>query len=160
MLELFAGAGDDPSIQSRLQDYPVTLAYVAERPWLGRGAGTFLPDRYVLLDNQYLGLLASSGIVGLVSFLVLLLGSIWVCLRIRRLSGDEDDRHLALALAATLTVAFVTSATFDSLSFTTFAGVLFMLLGSVGALHRATVFDPGGDRVEPTTSNVPTGAHR
>ena len=160
MLELFTGAGEDPSIQSRLEDYPVTLAYVAERPWLGRGAGTFLPDEYVLLDNQYLGLLASSGIVGMLSFLLLLLGPIWVCLRIRRLSADEADRHLALALAATLTVALVTSATFDSLSFTTFAGVLFMLIGSVGALQRATVADGQDDRDQRAASTTSTGALR
>ena len=159
MLKLFTGAGEDPSIQSRLEDYPVTLEYVQERPWLGRGAGTFLPDEYVLLDNQYLGILASSGIVGLLSLLLLLLGPIWVCLWIRRHTRDQGDRHLALALAATLTVAFVTSATFDSLSFTTFAGVLFMLIGSVGALHRATVRSPDGAPVQavPTT---PTGVSR
>lgn len=156
MLELFTGAGEDPSVQSRLQDYPVTLAYVRERPWFGRGPGTFLPDDYVLLDNQYLGMLASSGVVGLLAMLLLLLGPIWVCLTVRRLSSDEDDRHLALALAAALAVAAVTSATFDSLSFTTFAGVTFMLIGAVGALYRAAVPGRSDEHALPHTAYAPS----
>ncbi len=42
----------------------------SEAPVFGRGYGTLLPDRYLLLDNQYLGSLVETGIVGLVLLVV------------------------------------------------------------------------------------------
>lgn len=138
MLLLFTGSGEDPSIQTRLQDYPIVLSYFVERPWLGRGAGTFGPDDYVLLDNQYLGAVASSGLVGLLALVLLYVGPVMVGLTIRARADDDETRHLALALIAGMAVVTVASATFDSFAFTTFTGAMFVLVGSIGALHRTT----------------------
>jgi O-antigen ligase len=133
---LFTDALDDPSVQSRTNDYAVAVDYINERPWFGRGAGTFIPDQYILLDNQLLNTLISTGIIGLAAFLALFLGGYWMLRSIRLRGADEETRHLAQALAASILVGLVSSTLFDSLSFTGFACVFFLLLGASGALWR------------------------
>ncbi|WP_418606295.1 O-antigen ligase family protein [Georgenia sp. SUBG003] len=74
----FLGAAEDDSVTARLDDYPVVDKFFAESPWIGRGLGTFLPEEYVLLDNQYLMSLVEGGIVLLgatIAFFVLALAS-------------------------------------------------------------------------------------
>lgn len=146
---LFTGYKNDPSYVGRAEDYAEAIAYLNARPFFGRGPGTFLPEKYRLLDNQWLLSLVSTGWVGTAAFAVLLLSGVLIALKIRRLTIDEETRHLAQALIAGIVVAAVTSYTFDSLFFTTFAGVLFLMLGAVGTLLRLTrerdrAFDPRG----------------
>ena len=69
---LFTNAGD-PSVQGRTDDYAIVFAFIGQRPWFGRGAGTFMPERYILLDNQFLNTWVSQGMVGLAAFLLLVL---------------------------------------------------------------------------------------
>lgn len=133
---LFTGIENDPSYQGRQADYAETLAYVADRPWLGRGPGTFLPDKYRLLDNQWLLSLVSTGWIGVIAIATLLLSAILIAIRVRRETLDAETRHLAQALIAAVVVAAATSYTFDSLTFTTFAAVTFLLVGVTGALLR------------------------
>jgi hypothetical protein len=139
---LFTSAEDDPSVQNRLSDYPVVQAYVAERPVLGRGLATFLPDLYVLLDNQLLLSAVTTGFIGLAAFVALFLGGALVGRSVRHHGANDADRHLGQALAAALLGGLVASATFDSFFFPTFVGVTFLGLGAVGALRRLGV--PGG----------------
>ncbi len=70
---LFLHMFEDDSYEGRRQDYSVVGRFIKERPLFGRGFGTFLPERYVYLDNQYLGLLIELGIVGMLAFFVILL---------------------------------------------------------------------------------------
>ena len=49
--------------------YAIAGEFIGRAPIFGRGFSTFLPS-YRILDNQYLGLLIETGIVGLVAFLV------------------------------------------------------------------------------------------
>jgi O-antigen ligase len=143
---LFRNAETDPSVQSRLRDYPIIEGYFADRPWLGRGLGTFLPKKYIQLDNQLLATLVTSGLVGLAVLLVLFGGGYFVARSIRHHATDESARHLGHVLAASLIAALVASGTFDSMAFPTFAGVVFLLIGAVGALfrlRRAPASSPG-----------------
>lgn len=133
---LFSNASDDPSVQGRTDDYSIVFTYVGERPWFGRGAGTFMPERYILLDNQYLNTLASQGVVGLAALLLLTLGAYWLARSVRLRGADDETRHLAQALAASVMAAVVVSTTFDSLSFTGFTCLLFLVIGAAGALWR------------------------
>lgn len=133
---LFTNAENDPSVQGRTDDYAIVGPMIAERPWLGRGAGTFIPERYILLDNQFLNSLVSSGLLGLAALLILLAGGHWLARAVRLRGADQETRHLAQALAATLLVAMASSATFDSFSFTGFTCMVFLLLGVIGALWR------------------------
>ena len=143
---LFTNLGSDPSVQGRTQDYGPLFTYVADRPWFGRGPGTFLPERYILLDNEILSSLVSTGYVGLIALLGLLATAYFVARSVARHGVDDCTRHLGQALATTVLVAVVTSFTFDSLAFATFGGTLFIVIGAAGALGRL--------RDEPSISTV------
>ena len=133
---LFSNLDNDPSVEGRTEDYDIVMPMIYDRLWLGRGAGTFMPERYVLLDNQFLNSLASGGLLGLIGILGLFVGGIGLARSIRRRAAADQDRHLAQALSAALAACLVTSFTFDSLSFAQFSSLLWILLGMVGALWR------------------------
>lgn len=132
----FLNFGNDPSIINRRVDYAATRSYLQDRPWFGRGPGTFVPEIYRVLDNQILGSLLELGLVGTTTVVAIFVGTYSLGRHVRRRADSEADAHLGQALAATATVAFVASLTFDSLSFPTFAALLFILLGLSGALWR------------------------
>ena len=134
---LFAGS-NDPSVQGRLEDYDYVAPFIRERPWLGRGVGTWLPELYQLLDNQWLGTLVTTGIVGVVGLAVLYLTGIIVAARVRRFAKTESDRDLAAVLAVAIGVMAVTAFTFDALFFSTYLFTMHLLLGLAGAMWRLT----------------------
>ncbi len=134
---LFAGE-NDPSVQGRLEDYAYVTPFIQERPWFGRGVGTFLPELYQLLDNQWMTTLVSSGIVGVVGLAGLYLSGMLVAARVRRFARNGSDRDLAAVLTVAIGVAAFTGYTYDSMYFTTFLITLHVLLGLTGALWRVT----------------------
>lgn len=132
----FLNYEDDPSIINRRADYAAVSSYVSDRPWLGRGPGTFVPEIYRVLDNQFLGTLIEQGALGVVSLATLLTGACVLARAVRVRAASEPDAHLGQALLATILVAVVASFTFDSLAFPTFSGLLFVLIGLTGAAWR------------------------
>jgi hypothetical protein len=155
---LFTNLENDPSVEGRTRDYQIVFPMIYDRPILGRGVGTFLPERYIVLDNQVLYTLVSSGVVGLIAFFGLFGGGMAIARSIRRRARATEDRHLAQALCASLAAALVSAFTFDALGFVQFRSMLCVTLGLVGALWRlshadardpvVTEKDPGG-RVRP-----------
>jgi O-antigen ligase len=139
---LFTNWNSDPSIEGRTQDYSIVFDYIERRPWFGRGPGTFLPARYIVLDNEMLYTLVTIGYVGLIAMALVFFTAIAAARRVSRSGGDDTTRHLAQALMAPVVAALVVSFTFDSLSFSMFAGVLFFVFGVIGALWR---LDRAGD---------------
>ena len=135
---LFTGASNDASTQSRTDSYSLAFEFIARTPFFGRGFLTFLPE-YRILDDQYLGLLIETGIVGLAAFLGLLVSGALEGLRVRRLSANPRDGSLGVALAASIASALASFALFDAFAFPMAAGVIFLVLGSVGALRRIAV---------------------
>ncbi|MFB9239218.1 O-antigen ligase family protein [Plantactinospora siamensis] len=134
---LFAGE-KDPSIQGRTEDYAYVLPFIRERPWFGRGTGTWLPELYQLLDNQWLQNLVTTGVVG-VAGLVLLFGSgVVLAGRVRRFTRSARDRDLAAVLTVVIGVAAASAFTFDAFYYTTYFLTLHLLLGLAGALWRVT----------------------
>ena len=133
---LFLNASTDPSTLGRLDDYNAVWYYFGLEPWTGRGVGTFIPSLYRTLDNQYLGTLVESGIVGLVALLALLGGGVLTAFVIAERVEDRSERSLAAALAAGLAVPLVSFVTFDGLAFPMCAGITFLLLGAVASLWR------------------------
>jgi len=128
----FFGNSDD-STQARTADYAGVAQYIEQRPFFGRGYGTFIPSLYRFTDNMYLLSMVEIGAVGVLAVLVLFLTG-WRCGRLgRRLSTDPSRRELGQSFAASMAAALVLSATFDSLGFPMFAGLLFLLLGLSGA---------------------------
>lgn len=154
---LFTSFSQDPSIAGRTQDYDYVGRFIAERPWLGRGFGTFVPDLYTTLDNQYLGQIVETGYVGLAALLTLLGSGVVVAWRIRRRTTDPDQRGLAVALAAAAIVPLVTFVTFDGMAFSVVTGFTFLVLGCVGAAARLY---PGVPPVGPAASGVRQERHR
>lgn len=131
---LFTYWDSDPSISGRTSDYEVVAGYVAERPWLGRGPGTWIPSRYIILDNEWLGRLLEVGLIGMLLLLLLLTTAFILAKRVGRWASNPSDRHLGHALGAALAGVMVVSGTFDALSFGTFAVTTYTLLGCAGAL--------------------------
>jgi PST family polysaccharide transporter len=125
--------GGDSSTQARTMDYAGVFQYVAERPWSGRGLGTFIPSLYRFTDNMYLLALVEIGILGVLALLVLIITMLHCGGAGRRRFTDPSRRELGQSFVAAGAVALVSSATFDTFSFTIFGGVFFLLLGCAGA---------------------------
>src|SRR5262249_31430359 len=75
---LFSKADEDPSISGRTEDYAHVEQWFSQRPILGRGPRTLIPDLYIILDNQWLYSLVTQGIVGLVALALMHLVAIWL----------------------------------------------------------------------------------
>ena len=150
---LFLNAATDPSTGGRTDDYGPVVHYVAEAPLFGRGFGTFIPSLYRTLDNAYLGLLVETGIVGVVAMVSLIVGAVIVALRFRRLESSLEGKDLGQTMVAAVAVLGVNAFTFDLFGFSMCAGVLFLLLGAIGALHALQHTD---ERVSlrPSTTRV------
>ncbi|WP_018351203.1 O-antigen ligase family protein [Longispora albida] len=129
-------AENDPSISGRTDDYARVFPLISERPWLGRGTGTFVPELYFLLDNQWLLTLVSSGVVGVAGLVVLFSTGAGQGIAVWRKASRESDRHLAAVLVAGLASFAFSAFTFDALFFTSFVVTFGLLLGAVGALWR------------------------
>lgn len=133
---LFLNFDNDPSIQNRVGDIDYVVKLWSQRPWLGRGAGMITPERYILLDNQFYGTLLAGGILGVAGLVALFVVPYLMARSVRLRAAEQETRHLGQALAATVPAAFMASGTFDSFSFSTFTGTMFIVFGTIGALHR------------------------
>ncbi len=136
LISLFTGISDDPSTHSRQAAVARAGEEIAEHPLLGRGVGTYFPEKYGWLDNQYLGTIVQNGYIGLAALLALFLAGIYAAARARMASRDPVVRDLAQALLASIAIVATAAATFDLLGFATVTGLMFLLLGAAGALLR------------------------
>jgi O-antigen ligase len=140
---LFTSASDDPSVVSRRERLPRVLDLIAERPWFGRGEGTYSPEDYFLLDNQYYETAIEGGIIGVVVLvLTLFVGGICIARGGRRRARSQASYHLGQAIAAPIAGFAVATYTFDALYYPAFTGILFLLIGAAGALWRLEAADP------------------
>lgn len=158
LYNLVAAAGDDPSVTGRTQDYPLVWAQVAHFPWFGKGFGTYFPDRYVLLDNQYLGTLVENGYIGLAALVFVLIAGLASALWARALTRDPHHRSVAAALFGSVAVVTVGAVTFDLLAYALVTGLLFGLVGISGAALRAARADATAVGRGPAT-RTSTGLH-
>lgn len=135
---LFLSAGDDPSIEGRTQDYSFVAHWFAQRPWLGRGPRTLIPELYqgIVVDNQWLYTLVTEGLVGVAALAAVHLVAITLAVIALRRSTRAEDRHLCAALIAAQVVSIVVSGTFDSFYYTTLTATLALLTGVCGAVWR------------------------
>jgi O-antigen ligase len=133
-----ASSESDNSIQGRTDDYSYVARWFAERPWLGRGPGTLIPDLYLVLDNQWLLTLVTGGLIGVAAMAALHITCISLAGIALRRSTRPADRHICAALISSQVVAILVAATFDSFSFTTFSFTLALMSGLAGAVWRFT----------------------
>ncbi|MGO1973132.1 MAG: O-antigen ligase family protein [Propionibacteriaceae bacterium] len=149
---LFRDIGNEPSSQGRIDDFAYVNGAIAERPWQGLGLGTFSPEVYFYVDNQYFLMLLEGGIGLLLGFVAVLLLGIGVAQRAAARLRGSPHQGLADAVVAGLVGFAVASATFDSLSFRQVGLLAFLLLGIGGALWRLS--RPGDDW--PDLRGLPT----
>jgi O-antigen ligase len=138
---LILGIAQDNSALSRTGSYQLAGEFVKRAPLFGRGFATFLPS-YRILDNQYLGLLIETGLVGLIALLSLLITAFAQARRVRRKSSDPSTRSLAQALAASTAAGAASLATFDTFGFPMAIGTLIVVIGSIGAMRRLSASLP------------------
>jgi len=134
---LFLNAANDPSISGRTEDYADAWRYITERPVIGRGPGTFTPELYRLLDNQWLLSLIETGWVGVGLLALLVLATMRTLMTVRRRAaflGDAEGANLALSLLAFVVTFAVTSFFFDAFSFTTVTTLFWLFIGIAVAL--------------------------
>jgi O-antigen ligase len=137
---LFTSISSDSSAQSRTGSFALAYDFIGRSPIIGRGFLTFLPA-YRILDDQYLGLLIETGIVGLIAFLGLLGSGVIGGLGLKKACSNRTDGQLAVAMAASAASALASFALFDAFSFPMAASLIFLILGSVGALRRLVIVD-------------------
>lgn len=135
---LFTNFGRDDSVRYRTHDYATAASEIGKNLWFGRGIGTWYAPKHQVFDNQYILTMVEAGLVGTVVFAALILVGIYSALRSRYVSADSAVQNLGLTLAATLVVPLIGSATFDLMSFHTVTGLMFILVGCIGALLRTT----------------------
>jgi O-antigen ligase len=90
----------------------------------------------LILDNQYLGTLIETGVIGLLALILVFVVPLLCARGVRRRSARPETRDLAQSLAAAVMVGMLSFATFDGLSFPMATNLLFLLLGCCGALRR------------------------
>jgi O-antigen ligase len=125
--------GGDNSTQSRTATSDSVSKYLVERPWTGRGAGTFLPLLYRYTDNQYLLALLEIGVIGLLAIVGLYLVTAHCGAAGRRRFTDPARRETGQGFVAVGLVMLVVTVTFDTLSFPMVAGSVFLMMGLAGA---------------------------
>ena len=136
---MFTNMFNDPSYTGRTMDYAQVGVMFGQKPWFGHGLGTFDPTIYFYLDNQYLGTLIETGLVGLVAMSALFLIGLFTSRSVYRMcrkAGLDRLGELGRALAASMLVVITSFITFDALAFRMVAGMLFVLLGLIGAAWR------------------------
>jgi O-antigen ligase len=133
---LFADASD-PSISTRVNNYPRVVALIDHYPVFGLGPGNYVPENALqILDNQYLNAAVSLGLFGLACLVVYLLVPGIAGIHAARHAVSPALRCLAGAAASGLLVAGVCSLTFDSLSFPVLALLYPLLVGFAGAVWQ------------------------
>jgi O-antigen ligase len=133
---LFFAVGNDGSTASRTSAWGRAAPFISAHPWFGRGFGTFLPQTYFFVDDQYLGTIVEMGAVGLLALVLLILTGWCTARAARRISIDPETRDLGQSLAASVAVAAVAFSTFDALGFAIGPGIFFLILGCIGAYAR------------------------
>lgn len=139
LASFFEAGTSDPSISTRVGDYPFVEHLVSQRPLLGMGGGTFLPkDVFEILDNQYLKTSTELGLLGLVILIAYLLVPFFLALACWRRTRDPLMASASAACAGSAASAVASAFTFDAFSFPMFTGVHALVLGLCAACWTIT----------------------
>jgi O-antigen ligase len=136
----------------RTARYDAVVPDLLSHPLLGRGYESYDPQKYRILDNQYLDLLITVGAVGTLLYLAIFAAIISAARPLIRAPDRHDPRRASLALAAMVTVvaAAIGSALFDVLSFPHVPYILFFVAAMILALREASpTYEPARLRVAP-----------
>jgi hypothetical protein len=124
----------------RTARYDAVTPDLLRHPLIGRGYESYDPQKYRILDNQYLDLLITVGAIGTLLYLAIFAAMISAARPLIRDPDRHDPRRASLALAAMVTVvsAAIGSALFDVLSFPHVPYLLFFVGAMILALREAS----------------------
>ncbi len=122
----------------RTARYDAVRPDVLRHPLLGRGFQSYDPHKYRILDNEYLGLLITVGLLGLGAYIAILATVMVSAHRTIRSHHPSDRERSSLALAAFASVGVVALASglFDVLSFPHVPYLLFFLAAMITTLRE------------------------
>lgn len=124
------------STTGRTEDYDAVTPDLLSEPLLGRGFGTFPADKYRFLDNEILGQLVTTGVVGIATYLLLLGSASFVLARaVRR---QRAQSIVPLALLGGLASFLASNVLFDALAFRQVPYLLAVLLGFAAIVGNAS----------------------
>jgi hypothetical protein len=125
-----------PTVNERTADYDAIRPDLWSSPLLGRGFGSYDHTRYRVLDSEILQRLTETGVVGLLTYLLMMVAVVVTVRGVIR-SRDPSRAPSALACAAAAASFLVVSTLFDVLSFPhapyvflCMAGLAAVILGS------------------------------
>ena len=130
-VKLFTQGSGDDSLLHRTLARQVAYTLINAHPLFGIGLGGYDTTRYPILDNQYLGLLVETGVVGLVGFLGYLGCGAWAAF-----AHGTSHRDLGAALGAAVLAYAVINLILDTAGFLQISALAAILVGLTGALHR------------------------
>jgi len=143
----------------RTARYDAVMPDVMRHPLLGRGFASYDPHKYRILDNEYLGLLITTGAIGLAAYLAVL--GAMMSLAHRTIRGSDPRRSsLALAGLASIGVVALASALFDVLSFPHVPYLLFFVAGMVIALRESAAIDTANSAIARRASTTQSNSAR
>jgi O-antigen ligase len=139
-----------PSTEGRTADYDAVQPDFLAHRTIGRGYGTYDHEKYRLLDNEYLGLLIGTGIVGFATFVAMILGVVLIAVRPIR-SRDPVRGPPALAAAAAAVAFGVVAALFDVMAFPQTPYLFFFVaaIAVVAASRSANDRRAGSEAITP-----------
>lgn len=120
----------------RSNDYSAVTPDLQKHLAMGRGFGSYDGLKYRILDNQYLGLLITVGLLGTAVYVAMFITGIAGVRRYARMRGSPHGSAV-LALAAALIVFLIGNFLFDVLSFSHITYLGFVMLGLVAVGARA-----------------------
>jgi hypothetical protein len=141
------------TVSDRVADYDAIRPDVLSHPLFGRGFGSYEHTSYRILDSDVLTRLVESGLVGLITFLLIMATVVAVAAPIIR-SRHPSRAPPALAIAAAATAFFVLCALFDVLSF---PHVPYLFLAMAGLLAVISAGDEGTDTGSSEHGSTATG---
>ncbi len=139
------------STAGRTSDYGALKPDVLARPVLGLGYASRdivgKPDQFRILDNQYLGQLLETGVLGLLAYMGMVIAAMVVAHRAIR-SGDPTRGSPALAATAACAAYGISSALFDAMSFRQ-APYMFVVVAAMATVAASPAIGPATVRARP-----------
>jgi hypothetical protein len=138
LTRLFNDPSTNPAFTVREDRYPYVFHFVDQRPWFGRGTGTFVSPQYWILDNEWLEFLIANGIVGVTVIAIMHVTGMTLALLAIRRAPNLAVKGVCASILAGQMIAPVVAATFDSFTFTTYSTLMALTLGLCGTVWRLT----------------------
>jgi polysaccharide biosynthesis protein PslJ len=138
-----SNASTQQSLAGRTADYPAVIPDVSAEAVTGRGFGSYIALRYRFIDNEYILLAIETGLLGVVSYLVVLVAAAVMALRVglRRVGPAS---WIGLAVFGSVLAFMAANAFFDALSFPQAPYAFFLLVAFAGIARQAAHDDGAG----------------